>query len=116
MSVCHYMRVWLPGGGIGGSRLVMPSARSTAAARGVPGVTERGAEIDIDDADGFEGRLSFGGGEVEGRGLELFFDRAMEQEGKRGDEYVGRDARVGAMIDRPQVDHVLEIGEDARPR
>ena len=41
MSVCHYMRVWLPVGGVGGTRLAMPSARSTAAARGVGVVTER---------------------------------------------------------------------------
>jgi hypothetical protein len=39
MSVCHYMRVAV--GGVGGSRLAVPTARSTAAARGVPVVTER---------------------------------------------------------------------------
>jgi hypothetical protein len=33
---------------------------------------------------------------IEARGVALFFDRAMEQE-----------------LDRPQVDHILEIGEEA---
>ena len=71
------------------------------------------AEIDINDADGFERAQRFGGGEIEARGLELLFDRAMEQEGEGGDEDVGLHPRVGSVIDRPQVNHVFEIGEGA---
>src|SRR5579864_4989913 len=56
--VCHYMMVWPGSGGVGRSRSATPRARSTAAARWVPRVTERLVwslpEIDVDDADGFE--------------------------------------------------------------
>jgi hypothetical protein len=64
MSVCHYMRVWLAGGGVGGSRSAMPSARRAGGDGALGGAV---AEVDIDDADGFEGSQSFGGGEVETR-------------------------------------------------
>src|SRR5215475_12825671 len=44
------------------------------------------AEVDIDDADGFERRQGFGGGEIEARGLELLFDGAVDQQGNRAKE------------------------------
>ena len=53
------------------------------------------AEIDVDDADGLEDGQRFGGGDIEMRGLELLFDRAMKQECERGDEDVGFDAMAG---------------------
>ena len=71
------------------------------------------AEIDVDDAHGLERRESFGGGEIETGGLELLFDGTMQQEGQCGDEDVSLHAIVGTMIDRPQVEDVLEIGESA---
>jgi len=40
-AVCPYITVWPGVGGVGGSRSVMPMARSTVAARWVPTVTER---------------------------------------------------------------------------
>jgi hypothetical protein len=40
------------------------------------------------------------GGEIEARGLEFLFDRAVEQEGQCSDEDMSLHAIVGAMIDR----------------
>src|SRR6516225_7233355 len=95
----------------------MPRARSTAAARFVPVVTERLAGpspmVDIDDADGLERRQGFGGGQIEACGLEFLFDGAVEQEGERGDTDVRLHAAVDLVIDRPQFEDVLEVGEGA---
>ena len=44
------------------------------------------AEIDFDNAHGFEGSEGLGCGEIETTGLEFLFDGAMEQECQRGDE------------------------------
>ena len=71
------------------------------------------AEIDVDHAHGLEGGQGFGGGEIEACGLELLFDGTVKQEGQCGDEDVGLHAIIGAMIDRPHVEDVLEIGEGA---
>jgi hypothetical protein len=71
------------------------------------------AEIDFDDAHGFEGGEGLRGGEIKTGGLEFLFDGAMEQERQRRDEDVRLHAIIGAVIDRPQVNDVLEIGEGA---
>ena len=62
------------------------------------------AEIDFDNAHGFEGGEGLGRGEIKTSGLEFLFDGAMEQECQRGDEDVRLHAIVGAVVDRPQVD------------
>jgi hypothetical protein len=92
----------------------MPSARSTAA-RGVPGVTERlvvpsPRSISTTRAD--LRALKASPAETSRRAALSFFSIARWSR-KASDEDVGLDAAVGAMIDRPQVDHVLEIGEGA---
>ena len=46
-------------------------------------------------------------GEIEACGLELLFDRAVEQEGQCGDEDMSLHAIVGAMIDRSHVEDRL---------
>ena len=71
------------------------------------------AKIDVDHTHGLEGGQCFGGGEIEACGLELLFDRAVEQEGQCGDEDMSLHAIVGAMIDRSHVEDVFEIGESA---
>jgi hypothetical protein len=43
------------------------------------------AEIEIDHPHGFQRSQGFGGGEIEPGGLELLFDRAVQQEGECGD-------------------------------
>ena len=69
------------------------------------------AEINFDHAHGFERGECFGRGEIETGGLELLFNRAMKQECQSRDEDMRLHPLVGAVIDRPQVDDVLEIGE-----
>src|ERR1700745_640214 len=71
------------------------------------------AEIDFDDAHGFEGGKGLRCGEIKTGGLEFLFDGAMEQERQSGDEDMRLHAIIGAVIDRPQGGHVLEIGEGA---
>src|SRR6266566_3290183 len=105
MAICHYMMVCPGCGGAGGSMSEMPSAR-----RALGGSV---AEVDFDNAHGFEGSEGLRCGEIKTSGLELLFDRAMEQERQRRDEDVRLHAIVGAVIDRPQVNDVLEIGERA---
>jgi hypothetical protein len=63
----------------------MRSARSTAAAGWVGLVTDRLVVPSEIDAQRFERRESFSGGEIEARGLEFLFDGTMQQEGKCGD-------------------------------
>ena len=62
------------------------------------------AEINLHHAHGFERGERFSGGEIETGGLELLFDRAMEQECQGRDEDMRLHAMIGAVIDRPQVD------------
>src|SRR5262249_58751286 len=69
------------------------------------------AESNVDDAHRLEGVERFGRGEIEACGLELLFDCAMDEEGERSNVDVGFDPMVAAVIDRPHVDHVLEIGK-----
>ena len=81
---------------------------------GCPAVTDWcRRRVDIDDADGFERRQGFGGGEIEARGLELLFDGAVDQERERGDVDVRLHAVVGLVIDWPHVENILEVGEGA---
>ena len=70
-------------------------------------------EINFDDAYRFERGECFGSGEIETGGLELLFDRPMKQERQCGDEDMRLHAIVSAVIDRAQIDDVLEIGERA---
>jgi hypothetical protein len=77
----------------------MPRARSIVAARagGDGSLSGAVAEIDIDDADGFERRQGFSGGKIKACGLELFFDGAVDQQGERGDVDVRLHAVVGPV-------------------
>src|SRR5215469_3815774 len=113
MAFCHYITVSPCCGGVGGSRSVMPSARNTAAARWVPRVTERlvvpSPRSMSTTRTGLERRQGFGGGKIEACGLELLFDGAVEQEGERRDVDVSVDAAIGAVIDRPHVEDILEV-------
>jgi hypothetical protein len=65
------------------------------------------AELEIDDADGFERRQGFGGGEIEARSPELLFDGALDQEDERGDVDMRLPALVRLVIDRPHVESIL---------
>src|ERR1700747_2949811 len=69
------------------------------------------AEVDVDHADGPESGQRLSGGEVEACGFELPFDCAVEQEGQRRDIDVSVHAVVGAVIDRSQVEDILQVGE-----
>ena len=69
------------------------------------------AEINFHHAHGFEGGEGLRCGEIKTSGLEFLFDGAMKQECQGRDEDMRLHAMIGAVIDRPQVDDVLEIGE-----
>ncbi len=71
------------------------------------------AEIDVDHTRGLEDGQRFGGGKIKVCRLELLFDRLVNEEGKRRDEDVGLYTIVGLVIDRPQVEDVLEVGKRA---
>src|SRR5262249_59264658 len=63
--------------------------------------------------DRLERRQCFSGGKIEACGLELLFDGAVDEESERGDVDVSFHATVGAMIDRPHVEDVLEVRKGA---
>jgi len=53
----------------------------------------------------------FGGGQVEACRLKLLFYRAVKQEDERRNVDASFHAVVGAVIDRPHVEHILEVGD-----
>ena len=102
---------------MGGSSSVMPRARSTAAARWLPLVTERlvtplprsisTTRMDFSAANASVAERSLPAA------LSLLFDGPMQQVSQRGDKDVGLHTISGLMIDRSHVDDVLEIGKRA---
>src|ERR1700751_2906950 len=79
-------------------------ARRTLSAAGYGAFVGAIAEINVHHAHGFERGERLRGGEIKTGGLELLFDRAMEQECQSRDEDMRLHAIIGAVIDRPQID------------
>ena len=94
MAICHYMMVCPGWGEAGGSRLEMArrARRLRRVGRAGPRLGGSIAEIDFDDAHGFEGDEGLRCGEIKTSGLEFLFEGAMQQKRQRRDE----DARLHA--------------------